>query len=196
MIRYDRRTIDLLSNIAFVIVCITLAMHVVINRRFPSAVTHVDVPPSLRTPHSPASLNRFYKSGDNFSVSNVDLSLSGVTLVLILKRDCRYCDQSIPFYRTLVKNTQSSLLRTIVLIPVDESKPFKTWGLEVDAVIPTRLTDLKVRGTPTILIIDRRGRIDRIWSGLLDERHQNEVRTAIDVAMAKNSQIAVKGGAQ
>jgi hypothetical protein len=107
------------------------------------------------------------------------------TLVIAIRRGCPYCDASLPFYRRLGEQEKSNVLRVHVLVvmPNDAS-----WGsgflekneVEVEGIFGQRLDALRVSGTPTVLLLDSSGRIERTWVGLLSPRREQEVMNAAE----------------
>ena len=82
----------------------------------------------------------------------VDFAAAEQTLVMVLQSDCPYCEQSLPFYRSL------------------KSLPRESDDLQIVIVAPP--------GTPTLLLVDRDGVIEAAWMGLLDQSREAEVLAA------------------
>ena len=122
--------------------------------------------------------------GDTVGLPDVDWSRADHTLILALQPDCPYCVASAPFYQQLLVATTSKT-RIIVVTPF--SKPtgeqmLKDYALPSTEVIQGDFAQLKISGTPTILLVDRAGRLQQAWIGQLSQAYQDAVRKAIGLA--------------
>jgi hypothetical protein len=105
------------------------------------------------------------------------------TLVIAIRKGCPYCDASMPFYRQLGEQEKSNVLRAHVLVvmPNDEasgSRFLSKDDVEVQGIFGQELDALNVSGTPTVLLLDSSGRIEREWIGQLSPRAEKEVMNA------------------
>jgi peroxiredoxin len=120
------------------------------------------------------------------------------TLVLALKNGCRFCEESIPFYRKLAELEESNQINAhlIAVFPDDPAavrQLIETQRLAVEAFPGIELSQVKVDGTPTLILVDRQGRVSKVWIGELEAAGQAEVVTAISKAGAKRpSSVAAK----
>jgi hypothetical protein len=115
--------------------------------------------------------------GSKVSLSGVKWE-DGTTLVLALQRGCRYCDDSAPFYRRLWQQRSRSEPRMIAVVPGDKvevAKYLEKLGVLVDGIVNVSLSDIDVSATPTLLLVDRSGRVSNVWVGKLDASRENEV---------------------
>ena len=105
------------------------------------------------------------------------------TLVIAIRRGCPYCDASMPFYRQLGEQERTNTIRAHVLIvmPNDASSGSSILSkndVEVQAIFGQRLGALAVAGTPTVLLVDSSGRIERAWIGQLPPAAEKDVMNA------------------
>jgi glutaredoxin len=111
---------------------------------------------------------------------------------MVLRHDCHFCAESVPFYKSLRGNrntdTTSSKPQFIVLTADDHETAMKyieANELSVDGVVTVpvnRLQELRVAGTPTLLLVDQTGLIQRVWLGKLDSNREAEVRAVVDAS--------------
>lgn len=109
------------------------------------------------------------------------------TLVLVLKKGCHFCEDSMPFYqRLLAAHKQDSSSTAVVAAFPDAADVVKevvqSQGLDLPALAEVRLEDLKASGTPTLLFVDQRGTVLKAWIGMLSPRQELEVMTALACA--------------
>jgi hypothetical protein len=130
------------------------------------------------------------KAGDKLvSLKGWDWGAQDRTLVLVLRKGCHFCEDSAPFYQRLVAQQQAGSKTAIVAVFPDSDDVAKevvqTEGLAIPAVAGVPLERLKVSGTPTVLLVDRSGKVLNAWDGMLSPRQELEVmRTATGVVTA------------
>ena len=107
------------------------------------------------------------------------------TLVIAIRKGCPYCDASMPFYRQLGEQEKSNMLRAHVLVVMPNDASYGSSLLEkndveVQGIFGQKLAALNVSGTPTVLLLDSSGRIEREWVGQLSPRAEKEVMNAAE----------------
>lgn len=104
-------------------------------------------------------------------------------IYLILRSNCRFCADSLPFYRRLTEQDRASGVHTVALVL--ETKPIgeaylKRNGVEVDSVSALRQGQLeRVNSVPSLILVDSKRRVVRSWAGFLPEQLQRDVFMAI-----------------
>jgi hypothetical protein len=127
---------------------------------------------------NPATVKRSIWVGDilpalpNYSWEEHDRSL-----VLAARVDCQHCKASIPFYRQLQSMVASKANRVGVIAvfpnPLDKVREFlDQFHLNIPAVSSMPLQRLAVSGTPTLILVDSKGTVVRVWIGELDAEEQ------------------------
>jgi hypothetical protein len=102
------------------------------------------------------------------------------TLVLALSKSCRFCEESVPFYRKLMafKNSSPQGLRLVAVLPdkQEEAESYlKGNGIAVDAVVSMPISNLGVQGTPTLLLLDGQNKLEEIWVGKMSDEGELQV---------------------
>jgi hypothetical protein len=138
----------------------------------------------------PASKRQTHGNGEEGSVGQALAPLPGYdwssypkTLVIAIRRGCPYCDASLPFYRQLGEQERSNILRAhlLLVMPNDASSGsglLRKNDVEVQSIFGQTLDALQVPGTPTVLLLDSSGRIEREWIGQLTPREEKQVMNA------------------
>jgi hypothetical protein len=164
------RVIELAASVAIVIVAITLVATIYkqggIGRK-PQAANSS----SLR-------------SGDVLRVSDLDLTTTGQpTLVLALSTQCRFCTESVPFYRRLLARARELNINVIVLMPQPETDA-RTY-LKEHALDVSRLhrldTSTNISGVPTVIALNSSGVIKHIWVGKLGTTQEDAVLSGLEL---------------
>lgn len=150
-----------------------------------------------RTPENPPPISP--KVGDQLArLPAYDWKAHEHTLVLALRNGCRFCEESIPFYRRLAELEKSNQnnVHLIAVFPDDAGavrRLMETHQLAVEAFPGIELSQMKVEGTPTLILVDRQGRVSKVWIGQLEAAGQADVVAAISKAGAKRpSSVAAK----
>lgn len=170
--------VEILSNVVIIVVAILLGT-VLISRYLIS-------PP----PNGPAAEPSRIQAGTVLPLADVDWSKSSKTLVMVLSTSCRFCTDSIPFYQKLSKQKGTrSDIRLLVLLPqtAEESGRYLSeHGISVDEVRRAQPSEVYAKGTPTLIVVDREGKVIDSWVGKLPPEKEDEVISSVfgrDVAV-------------
>ncbi|MBI4910610.1 MAG: hypothetical protein HY820_43760 [Acidobacteria bacterium] len=107
--------------------------------------------------------------GTKLAIEGHDWSAVRSTVVLVLDTKCRHCAEGTPFYRRLAeaaRREKAGLLAILPQAPADGKKYLSELAVNVNQVRQEDLVKLGFRGTPTILVVDRKGVVKRAWSGV------------------------------
>jgi hypothetical protein len=132
------------------------------------------------------------KAGDKLaSVAGWDWGAHDQTLILGLRKGCHFCEDSTPFYQRLIAQQQQGGSKSpIVAVFPDTDDTVKevlqSEGLAVHALAGVPLETLKISGTPTLLLVDRRGIVLNAWIGMLSPRQELEVMKAATEPIASS----------
>jgi hypothetical protein len=116
---------------------------------------------------------RSVKAGDRLAaMPSLDWKQHRRTLVLVLNTGCHFCDQSAPLYQKLAAAQQrgGSDLGVVAVFPNDAEmvQRFMTKeNLGIRSVAEVPLDKLLVDATPTLILVDKDGRVERSWVGML-----------------------------
>lgn len=153
-----RRSLEIAANIAILVVAIIIVRNLV----WPNAPE--------QEPQGPAV-------GSTISLAGVKWD-EGATLVLVLQKGCRFCEESSDFYRKLHDERSGSRPRMIAPVPGDKSdiaNYLAQQGVVVDEILNPSLSDINVPFTPTLLLVDRSGKVSDVWVGKLVSTKEAEV---------------------
>jgi thioredoxin-related protein len=159
-----QKTLETVANLALIGCCVIFAVVLVKNYLLKETAPK---------PQPAASL-----IGKKLDLENVDWTRTEKNLVLVLSKNCRFCDESAPFYQRLVKETAGSNTRLISVFPHSETEDRQYLKdkmieiAEVKQVVPHRLG---VKGTPTLLLVNNEGTVVEEWVGKLPSDAQETV---------------------
>lgn len=158
--------VELFANIAIIIVSILLGYFLIQRFFFPS-----------QNPQ-PKPLTEIAK-GTKISVPEVDWSANQKTLLLVLQKGCRFCTESMPFYKTLVEKSKEKGVKVVAVLPnsrEEGSQYLRENGVEIQEVRKTQLNTINVQGTPTLILVNEKGEVINSWVGKLPSNKEDEIK--------------------
>jgi thioredoxin-related protein len=151
------KRIELLANVAIIIVALLLGVVLVKRYLLPQ-----EQPPAARSQIQP---------GTKLSLPGVDWGKSDRTLLMVISTDCRFCTESAPFYQRLAQEKAKRGRGSIVAVlpqGADEAKKYlDDHGIAVDEIKQAIPGAVGARGTPTLVLVDRKGSVVEAWVGKL-----------------------------
>lgn len=127
-----------------------------------------------RAPSLPVQI----KAGDQLVVLPINWRSHARTLVLALRYGCHYCQESAPFYKRLLDLQAVGRLgnvRISAIFPDDSTVAAHTLqgeGLKLDLVPAVDFARLRILSTPTAMLVDPEGHVQRVWVGELNAKRQ------------------------
>jgi hypothetical protein len=117
------------------------------------------------------------------NIEGVDLHKSLRTVILALSTNCRYCTQSLPFYKELMARAAkeaASSVQVVAIFPeqrADVDVYTKSHELAVNSVAGVKLNSLQIPLTPSVILVDSNAEVLGWWEGKLSEEEQTDVLT-------------------
>ncbi len=121
------------------------------------------------------------------SLPDVDWAKNKRTLVLAVSTQCHFCTESAPFFQRIQKEKAEDLKLVAVLpqAPDESRKYLEGEGVHVDDVKQATLSAIGVTGTPTMLLVDGKGTVAKVWAGKL----QPDQEGGVLAVLKKNSSL-------
>jgi hypothetical protein len=113
----------------------------------------------------------------------VGIGKADFVVLLGISTQCRFCEDSVPFYQTLRRTASQSRKRVVLVCassePTERVRGFlERNGLRPDAIIvPPQ--DVPLLATPTLTLIDSSGKIVAAWVGRLSPAQERKVLSLI-----------------
>lgn len=131
---------------------------------------------TIGSPSRPPGIHQFRVDQTADSLPGVAYDAAPVTFVLYLKSTCPYCTHSMAFYRRLSALAASRKAAQLVAISGESLDVLRNYldanQLRTDASISSKL---HLQPTPTLLLVDNKGSIKRIWDGQQDPAGEREI---------------------
>jgi hypothetical protein len=144
-----------------------------------------------RAPAAPRQLPRPVApvAGSVLALPGVDFATADQTLVFVLSTACHFCSDSAPFYRRLVAATADRGRTALVAVLPQRENEGRAYlsqlGVNIPRVVQRPLASVGTGGTPTLVLVDRRGEVQRVWMGRLPTAAEEDVITAVAGASEK-----------
>ena len=162
---------DTAANLAVLAMCAAVSV---------TAISRVWQPSAVRVFAHP------YQVGDTFDlIPPEELTQTDRTLLMVVQSHCSFCTESMPFYRRLMNLRPQVAGRVrFVAVSLDQLKTGRAYlaehGVEPDAILPyPPSNEIRLRGTPTVLVIDRGRTIVGLWTGKLEPSQEREVEQTL-----------------
>lgn len=164
-----QKKIELIANVAIIAVALVLGYVLIKQFVFP-------------TPQQPPSGPKPPEIGTTISLPDTDFATSERTLVVALKKGCKFCTESAAFYQKLVQAAGEKNIRVIAAFPhsVEEGQGYlKELNVPINEMKQADFSVLKVSGTPTVIMADKNGQIQKAWLGKLPPDKEAEVMNSL-----------------
>jgi len=122
-----------------------------------------------------------YQSGEQIKeVRDVNFASAPRTLVLFVRSNCHFCELSMPFYKALSRSPIRRrggfrLVAASIEDPAITSAYLKANHVLVDQIVSVQRGSTKVRGTPTLILVDRNASVVKAWAGYLPKDGEEDV---------------------
>jgi hypothetical protein len=126
-----------------------------------------------------------YSTGQQIDVPRDWYGSASHTLVLFARASCGACDKAQPFLKSLVSslNGRAAAVMAHPAATVAEDAAFAR-GLGIaDSDIRVVTADLRVRATPTLVLVNQQGAILAAWEGVGSTERQAEVLRTINAKL-------------
>lgn len=172
-----RSTLDTIANIAIILVCV-IASVVLVNNFLQSRRQQQQAggprPPEVQKGEQLAALKNVIPAGTDRA------------LVVALQPGCHFCNESMPFYKRVIdeRNKKGSNVKVIAAVgqeasKAEEQQKMAAAGVQPDALVAVDFSQIKVPGTPTLLLVDNQGKVLEKWVGKVPEGDESDVLEAL-----------------
>jgi thiol-disulfide isomerase/thioredoxin len=170
-----KSTLDTVANIAIIIVCAIAAFILIRNHFFnQNQAGGGQRPPEIEAGEQYDALRQVVPAGAERA------------LVVALAPGCHFCDESMPFYKRLVdeRNQKGSNVKVIAAVSQEvakapEQEKLTAAGVQTDGLVVLDFESVKLRGTPTIVLVDNQGEVHKVWVGKQPASGEEEVLEAL-----------------
>ena len=116
--------------------------------------------------------------GKKVNLENVDFAAQPKTVVLALQTTCHFCNESAPFYKRLIEEAKGKNIKFVAVFPTkveDSEKHLAELGITGFEVKQAPITALDASGTPTLILTNSKGEVEKFWVGKLAADKESEV---------------------
>ena len=118
-----------------------------------------------------------YSVGDRFEkLPGIDVAKSPATLVISVSRRCRFCNDSMAFYKTLTTGSRKTRVVVVGHETVAELREYlEEHGVQPDDVVSIAGLTVKLVRTPTLLLVGQDSIVRSAWEGKLQSAVEAQV---------------------
>jgi hypothetical protein len=125
-----------------------------------------------------------YAEGDVLTLLPTDLRLDRRNVVLFSRHDCGVCQQSKGEFAKLVADlTDARSTRIVLVVPApvneDEVRFGRDIGLNSENLLGMTLRGTRVRGVPSVALVDQQGKILMFHEGALTEETRRRIASVV-----------------
>jgi thiol-disulfide isomerase/thioredoxin len=122
--------------------------------------------------------------GKKLNIADFRNPSSRPSAVLFINSHCGFCRANAPFYREIVdaqrRNKKGMNLAVASIEPPATTREFLTKErIEADGIYQVSSAIKGLSNTPTLLILDEAGTVQRVFVGMLDETRQRQFLDAM-----------------
>lgn len=131
--------------------------------------------------HPASSVNARALEGRTVQLPSVRFGSQKKTLLIAISTTCHFCRDSEAFYKELAAQSQNDVQLVAVLPQAqNEAEQYVHQAIAPNLqVVSASLDSLGVTGTPTLLLVDGGGKVQKAWIGKLDGPGQQQVRSLL-----------------
>ena len=169
------KAVSFAADVAAVILCVGVAAYLLRST----------APRKAATDERERVLAGSYRPGDAVpSLLGVDYTDAHRTLLIVTRSNCSFCLASFPFYQRLLAEKQRTRkpVRIVFLSPREDigaSELLRAHRLEADPMVSYAPRELRVRVTPTLLLVDRLGQVINVWLGQATPRDEVDIQSKL-----------------
>lgn len=119
--------------------------------------------------------------GSTFTLPGVHYPAQRDSLVIGISTTCHFCQDSMPFYKKLTSELNGKV-NVIAVLPQSQAEAeafVKTAGLTSTQVVSANLSSIGINATPTLVLVDAKGKVKSTWVGELDAVRQKQMTATI-----------------
>lgn len=115
--------------------------------------------------------------GKSIQVPGVQFPRNHELLMFALSTKCPYCRESLPFYEELTEKIRGKDDLIAVFPQTQEQAQIwlKAANISVSQIVSARLDAFGISATPSLLLLDKSGKVERVWVGRLNAQGQAQL---------------------
>ena len=135
--------------------------------------------------------NQKLSIGSLLSTERTGLEQYPATVFFALRSGCHWCEDSASFYRELIPVASAAHIHLVAVTPdsIPEARQFlHSLGMDFSDVREVDFKEFGVSGTPTLVLVDSKGRIQYSWLGKLSPEGEDQVFARLGLTRDSNVQ--------
>ena len=117
--------------------------------------------------------------GKQIDIPNINWSKNSQTLLIVLSTTCHFCTENVPFYQKLAQQfNKKEELKLMAVFPQQQSvaKDYLSNNkIAINDIFQIVPSEIGVKGTPTILLLDNEGKVIQAWLGKIPASEEEKI---------------------
>lgn len=116
--------------------------------------------------------------GTKVELPNVNWEENEKTLVLYLRKGCKYCTESMPLYKKIARQYSNKKIQFLVVSRESEdvTKSYlNEHKVDFTEVRQASLESIGALGTPTLILVNQKGEVANSWLGKLNPERERDL---------------------
>jgi len=119
------------------------------------------------------------KVGDKLKIPGE--SIDKKTLLVAISTQCHFCTESAPFYKRLVNSSKGIRIVALAQESLPESKSYlQQLQVPINDVKQVSFMPIHISGTPTLVLLNDRSEVAKVWKGKLSPSVEDEVLRVVE----------------
>ena len=127
--------------------------------------------------------SKYPKLGTLVKIEGFDSSKAEANVLFVMQKGCHFCEESMEYFQQTTTQKKGDKFNFYTVFPPRDTE-VKTYlngyGFSEVGILTKELNDLDVRGTPTVIITNRKGEIVAKWVGKLSDSKKAEFEKFLD----------------
>jgi hypothetical protein len=175
--------LDRAANLAILVVCGLLAIHLA-KRLYGEFTPDPRVGDRMRAETRATKATVGLAPGDVIAdTPDLRLANSAKTIILVTMSSCRFCTDSMPFYRRLSESARQRRVQ-VVAAAAEHPRLNETYlsinGVTVERIVSASDNKIITSGTPTLVLVERSVKILKVWRGRLPKAEEQVMRAVAE----------------
>ena len=173
--------LDKTANVAVIVASLALCV---------AAVAYLRREPRPAPPPSAQQADEAYRAGDTIDeLPGAVVGQTPRTLLFFVRSTCKFCTENMPFYqRVAARRADAPNIRLVAVStePAATTRDYlKQHDVAFDDVLQVPPGRLKIRGTPTLILVDKEKKVLESWVGLVAEDREPVVMQSVFAVAAR-----------
>lgn len=121
--------------------------------------------------------------GTLVKIEGFDSSKAEANILFVMQKGCHFCEESMEYFQRITSQKKGNKFGFYAVFPprdTDVKTYLNGYGFSDVNLLSKDLAEMDVRGTPTVIVTNRKGEIVAKWVGKLSDSKQSQFEKFLD----------------